>query len=141
VLSALLTRPDRLCLQLAALPCTSAWMMSMGSLAPTIRRCEKVTVTISDAMFRTLFKNRLITFGHCNFMPPTMVLVPFPKVLCHSTSVSGKKVCQRELDPDLMHTTSGCHFVRYKAHQTAATALERVASSLGFSCSAIRAAV
>jgi hypothetical protein len=33
------------------------------------------------------------------------------------------------------HATSGCHFVCYRAHQIAASALQRVASSLGFSVS------
>ena len=46
-----------------------------------------------------------------------------------------KRVCGKQLDADLFHATSGCGFIRYVAHQVAATAVETVARSLGFAVS------
>lgn len=134
-LSADLSPQDKMRLLIAAKPKTSSWMTSLGSYSAVTRSGTKARCPITDPLFGTLFRNRLITGGGCNFMPPDQALLPFPKVLCHNSNTAEVKVCGKQIDKDFLHPTSGCHFIRYNAHQVGASALEFVARDLGCSVS------
>ncbi len=122
---------------IAGKPKTSAWMSSLGmySVDGGRRKIGKDRVLITNPLFRVLALGRLVSCGRSNFLPAVRADTPFPdELVCGNVSQKGK-VCHVKLDEQLVHSTSGCHFVRYKAHQVAVQALEFVARDLGYSVS------
>ena len=62
-----------------------------------------------------------------NFFPSNL---PFPNIPCHMIAKNGN-VCQRLIDGDLFHCTSGCHMLRQRAHSVLAWAMTDVLRSMG----------
>lgn len=120
---------------IAEQPKTTMWCSSLGVYSVGSGRVSsgKDSVTITDRMFRLLALGRLVC---SSFVPAgARADAPFPdNLVCGNVSKTGK-VCHAKLDAKLVHSMSGCHFVRYNAHQVAVNALEFVARDLGLSVS------
>jgi hypothetical protein len=122
-------------LLIAAQPKTTMWCSSLCVYSVDTGRAsasKNRRVVISDRAFRVLALNRLVC---SSFVPAACADLPFPDgMVCGNVSKKGK-VCHAKLDAKLVHSMSGCHFLRYQAHQEAANAVEFVARDLGFSVS------
>ncbi len=124
---------DVLRLMIAAKPKTTMWCSSLCSYSVDSGHAStRDRVAIDDRMFRVLALNRLVC---SSFVPAARAGSPFPdNLVCGNVSKKGK-VCHVKLDEQLVHSMSGCHFVRCQAHQVAVQALEFVARDLGYSVS------
>ena len=124
---------DVLRLLIAEVPKTTMWSSSLCMYSVDSGRASaRDRVKINNHMYRVLALSRLV---RSTFVPAACAGSPFPAdLVCGNVSKKGK-VCREKLDPQLVHSMSGCHFVRYQAHQIAVNAIEFVARDLGLSVS------